>query len=249
MNDKNKYTDESMAEEPDDGGFDSGKALKGFSDDEEGLRFGSNKEKEGYLPDFTDEMEYDAMGREKSGFFSRLFSLPNIPVGWLGVFLVVLVALLLFLPQFNRSGNEQINALHDRMKNLEEQWAHMPQLSEAPKVEEAGLSSIKETNERVDALEKALASATSQMKNEVNALKSALAQVTPRPAVEKPVTKDTALKKTAEPAPMKYHTVKAGENLFRISLKYGLKQDELLKLNNLEKNAIIVPGQKLKVGK
>ena len=42
----------------------------------------------------------------------------------------------------------------------------------------------------------------------------------------------------------KTHIVQNGENVYRISLKYNIKQDELIKLNNIKNNFIKV-GQKL----
>lgn len=44
-----------------------------------------------------------------------------------------------------------------------------------------------------------------------------------------------------------YHTVSAGENLYRISLKYNTTVDKILKLNNLKNADRIVEGQKLRV--
>lgn len=44
-----------------------------------------------------------------------------------------------------------------------------------------------------------------------------------------------------------YHTVAAGENLYRISLKYNTTVDKILKLNNLKNADHIVLGQKLRV--
>ena len=44
-----------------------------------------------------------------------------------------------------------------------------------------------------------------------------------------------------------YHTVKAGENLYRISVKYNTTVDNILKLNNLKNADKIVEGQKLRV--
>lgn len=44
-----------------------------------------------------------------------------------------------------------------------------------------------------------------------------------------------------------YHTVKTGENLYRISLKYNTTVDAILKLNNLKNADKIVEGQKLRV--
>ncbi|MCX7988913.1 MAG: LysM peptidoglycan-binding domain-containing protein [Thermodesulfovibrio sp.] len=47
---------------------------------------------------------------------------------------------------------------------------------------------------------------------------------------------------------IQYHTVKKGENLFRIANKYNISVDELKRLNNLNKNKLSV-GQKLIVKK
>lgn len=44
-----------------------------------------------------------------------------------------------------------------------------------------------------------------------------------------------------------YHTVAAGENLYRISLKYNTTVDKILKLNNLKNADRIVEGQKIRV--
>ena len=44
-----------------------------------------------------------------------------------------------------------------------------------------------------------------------------------------------------------YHQVKAGETLYRISLRYNLTVDELKRLNNLAASSVIHVGQKLKV--
>lgn len=44
----------------------------------------------------------------------------------------------------------------------------------------------------------------------------------------------------------KIHIVKDGENIYRISLKYKIKQNDLIKLNNISNNVIKI-GQKLKL--
>jgi N-acetylmuramoyl-L-alanine amidase len=44
-----------------------------------------------------------------------------------------------------------------------------------------------------------------------------------------------------------YHTVVAGETLYRISVKYNTTVDKILKLNNLKNADRIVEGQKLRV--
>lgn len=44
-----------------------------------------------------------------------------------------------------------------------------------------------------------------------------------------------------------YHTVAAGENLYRISVKYNTTVDKIIKLNNLKNADRIVEGQKIRV--
>ena len=45
----------------------------------------------------------------------------------------------------------------------------------------------------------------------------------------------------------RYHEIQPGENLYRISLKYGISLDELCRLNNMTPDQFIHPGQKLLV--
>jgi hypothetical protein len=44
-----------------------------------------------------------------------------------------------------------------------------------------------------------------------------------------------------------YHLVTRGETLYRISKKYGISVDDLRRLNNMDPNALIHPGQELLV--
>ena len=45
----------------------------------------------------------------------------------------------------------------------------------------------------------------------------------------------------------KYHTVQSGENLFRISQKYGLTVDQLRRLNGMKEGDVLKAGQRLVV--
>lgn len=51
--------------------------------------------------------------------------------------------------------------------------------------------------------------------------------------------------KTGSQDKRRVHEVRKGENLYRISLKYGLTVDELCRLNNIAASQAIYPGQKL----
>ena len=49
------------------------------------------------------------------------------------------------------------------------------------------------------------------------------------------------------PTPILYHSVRSGQTLWEVALTYGLTLDELLALNNLDQNAILIPGDQLLV--
>jgi LysM repeat protein len=62
-----------------------------------------------------------------------------------------------------------------------------------------------------------------------------------------PTASETVTTPTTQGTEPVYHTVKAGENLYRISVKYNTTVDNILKLNNLKNADRIVEGQKLRV--
>ena len=46
-----------------------------------------------------------------------------------------------------------------------------------------------------------------------------------------------------------YHTVRRGENIYRIARKYGLSMDQILRWNKLNRKSVVFPGQKLRLTK
>jgi LysM repeat protein len=86
--------------------------------------------------------------------------------------------------------------------------------------------------------------------NEVETLSSKVS------ALEKRMTLSQANKKSSTDSPKqskavkkRYHEVKKGETLYRISKQYGITVDELRRLNKLSPNQPIEVGQKLLVSK
>ncbi len=72
--------------------------------------------------------------------------------------------------------------------------------------------------------------------------KAVLARFAPETAAPAPAPK----REQAPVVPAKFHIVKEGESLWRISRQYGLKVDEIVKLNALEKDSLF-PGMTLKL--
>jgi membrane-bound lytic murein transglycosylase D len=71
-------------------------------------------------------------------------------------------------------------------------------------------------------------------------------QLAENTAAKKPVAKPKT-----KPAPVtgdtKYHSIKSGESLYMLSLKYGVPLNSLLKLNGLSKNSTLSIGQKIRI--
>lgn len=69
----------------------------------------------------------------------------------------------------------------------------------------------------------------------------------PAESVSLEKVKEEGEKKTQENGPAEYHIVKAGETMYRISVKYNISLTKLLQLNNMKETDKIDIGQKIRV--
>lgn len=118
----------------------------------------------------------------------------------------------------------KLGSLEQKIVALEKQQAALQARLPAEGAEAALTGKIDTLAQRVEALEKK-----------------------PAPvAAEKP---KAAQKEKAASSGKKVHTVQKGETIYGISKKYGMKPDDLRKLNNLGAEDTVKPGQKLVVSK
>ena len=118
----------------------------------------------------------------------------------------------------------KIGSLEQKITAMEKQQAALQARLPAEGAEAALTGKIDTLAQRVEALEKK-----------------------PAPvAAEKP---KAAQKEKAASSGKKVHTVQKGETIYGISKKYGMKPDDLRKLNNLGAEDTVKPGQKLVVSK
>jgi membrane-bound lytic murein transglycosylase D len=92
-----------------------------------------------------------------------------------------------------------------------------------------------------------LATSLSAVQNRLEKLEKgrAAAAAKSQPPVDKAVN---GTPKAAKAAPkIAYHTVAKGDTLYSVGRKYGLKVDQLLKINHLPADTVIKPGQRLRV--
>jgi LysM repeat protein len=177
----------------------------------------------------------------------------------LGVAVLGLI-LILMLPRVQPSGGEeQLLALETRIEALEQQLAKFDSVDDnVSRIWEQAKSfeQFKERFERTDASTSLrmdhLATSLSAVQNRLEKLEksrtTAAAAAKSKPPVNKDVSGAPKTSPTTKSAPQDaYHTVTKGDTLYSVGRKYGLKVDELLKINHLPADTVIKPGQRLRV--
>ncbi|MDF1591158.1 MAG: LysM peptidoglycan-binding domain-containing protein [Desulfobacterales bacterium] len=169
----------------------------------------------------------------------------KMPVMLVGGGILILVVLIIWLI-YGSGGNsnvQQVNLLEPRVKALEDRLSSLEPFAGAANIAAQQEKTIAELTRRIDGLEAVFT-------KEIDSLSKRMATVKPQktaaplPAKSQP---DQTAPGTADARKATHHVVQAGENLYRISLRYNIKLDELLRLNNLKPGAAIQPGQKLLV--
>jgi len=158
----------------------------------------------------------------------------------LPAFLIVLLAIVLvlgisyFLTKRPAGGDKallsKMTALEEKIASLEKQMGELQSKSGTPGPDPSLAQRVDVLSQKVATLEKQKTPALEKQK---------------APAME-PKGKP-APPKAAVTAEKRYHTVQKGETLYRISKKYGIRVEEIRKLNNLSGSQSLKTGQKLLV--
>jgi anti-anti-sigma factor len=182
----------------------------------------------------------DEEGQNRRGFAPRHNSRKPLLLAGLAVLVLALIVLY-FIVQGEKKGPEvDLQPLLKKMGLIEERMAKLESRGkEAPQVQEKLDSLTRNLNERLSHLEKDI----NQIKEEA-ASGTKKAEIIP-PAAPTPAPPPRA---PAKPGATRFHTVAAGENLYRIALRYNLSVEELRRLNNLRSDQSLQVGQKLTVG-
>ena len=166
-------------------------------------------------------MQFENIKPETNSNLSRKFQTVFVLIG---AALVVLIALAVMF-----FSNSRIHAVENRVKLLE-----------------AKLGQAEDRLIRFEKIDEKLADTDSKIRvlfsnyKQVGIIKDRLDRL------EGSVSRSTD-KSSAKGTEARFHQVKAGETLYAISRHYGLKVDELRRLNELAPGAVIYPGQKLVV--
>jgi len=141
------------------------------------------------------------------------------------------------------NGDGQISSMNERLERMEDRLSGIEVMNDRlssldRQITEFQIALIERLNSFESYMSQKIRSANTVSDNlHTEAVK---AEEKPLPAVQT----ETALKTKDK---VQYHHVKAGETLYRISLRYNLSVEELKRLNNLASGSVIHVGQKLKV--
>lgn len=151
----------------------------------------------------------------------------------LGAAFLLIILMIVFWSIYRNDSPEQWNRVIDKLGSLEERLATLEKQQEqqGKRIEGSDavlvkqIESLSSLSSRVETLEK------HRTESRIGA----------RP-ISGAATKQSAVSPSAG---KRYHEVKSGETLYSISKKYGTSVNELRRLNKLEPNQSIEPGQKL----
>jgi LysM repeat protein len=199
--------------------------------------------------EYFDEEEYSPWAEGKSQKKDKTLKKPPVLFILLAVAIVALVAVLLMLlvsGDGNPISQHKLDALEGRIMALEERLDKYEAIDEKVTRIWEQAKSFEKFKDRFDRSE---ASMSLRMDHLTMSLETMQKQLnTSQKKAAAPPADATPKKTSATSTPkakIKYHQVKAGETLYSISKQYGLKVEELLKLNRMTTGSVIVVGQKL----
>ena len=207
------------------------------------------KEPEG---DFLEDEDYPVWQKPKKSLFGdKLFKKLEIPFIAMGVGLIVLI--ILFVVSISGRDNTnfdiQVASIEKRLRQIEDRLNNLELNTGGGKQVEEQNSKLVEINDKVSRLEASVALRMDQIAAEMNRMQKRASSARTSRATTTGAKKTTTSKPAQTTSNLKYHQVRAGETLYGIGKRYGLKLGELLRLNKMKSGAVIYPGQKLVVGK
>lgn len=163
--------------------------------------------------------------RQKDAYPSGPSGRPGLLLGLGAVILILLIVLLL-----RGSSKQDLTPIQNRLDRLETAAALVEGYGKRIEILENQMKSLQQSQSKLESSGKSTAERLDKLSRQME-----------KPAAQTPPQKESVQAKA------KVHEVRPGDTLYGIAGKYGITLDQLLRLNNLKKNAAIQPGQKLLV--
>lgn len=183
---------------------------------------------------------------------SRPKSMKPVLIGG-GILLVAVIVILMFLSGSPKTAEKDlIKSIETRLKTIEEKLAKLEWIDTGMARLERKEKEMASISERMIQIESTLTKKVDQLSRDMSKPAAKPAEAAPpKPESAAPHKPEPATPKTAAPAKVekdikaRMHVVQKGETVFGISRKYGIPADQLMKMNKLNPNDAIKPGQQL----
>ena len=198
--------------------------------------------------EYFDEEQYSPWSTAKDpSKRGRLGMVPLIFI-LLGLAIIASVTALLMLMLSNNGdtvNRQQWMAMEEKVRLLEERLDKFEAIDEKVTRIWEQAKSFEKFKDRFDRTEASMSLRMDHLTMSLEALQKQVSktqQAVPKPAAGK---KDEGKASGTAPGKIVYHTVTAGDTFYSISKRYNLEIDQLLDMNQLKKDSILQPGQKL----
>jgi hypothetical protein len=204
-----------------------------------GMKWKDTEESENSENEEEEEYFEEAYSPLKSRKFTLGFnwsSLPGKPVFWFAGGAVILLILLLILFAGGDADFPQRDEFDKRIALLENRLELLDQIDDRLEILEKERGGTQPIMKRLERLETGIAKKLTDMSNRISRMQKQIAAVPKKQDIKASGTGATS---------GQYHVVQKGETLYSISKKYGLTVEALKRINKLDKDAVIQPGQRL----
>jgi len=203
-----------------------------------------DNEKKEFEEQIADDLDYtrkDENTRRRKSILNFNPRRKTLILGGAGI-LILIVLIALFSGGDNKLSTGDLTSIQVKLDQLENRLTHLEgmeaRIASLERQEKGWEQSVAE----VDRSGKSLTQRLDKLTQKVDQLETRVAS-----APAKTEAPDPIQRRPFPPDKGRYHEVRSGETLYRISRQYGISVDELCRLNNLTPEQAIHPGQKLLV--
>jgi len=156
--------------------------------------------------------------------------------------IIGLLLVALFFSGWREGPPEDLKALRTELNRIGERLTRLESVGKRVAQLEKGEKRLERASARAEKSILVLSKAVHQIKKKTGSLEKKLAALSQTTRASRGTSKKAAPRTGA-----RYHVVQPKENLTWIAQKYGMTLKELCRLNNITRNHVIRPGQKLLV--
>ena len=186
--------------------------------------------------DFLEDDDYPAWQKPKKRLFGDSLS-KKLEIPFIGLAVALVVLIVIFVVSISGRDNtdvdNQIASIEKRLRQTEDRLNNLELNTGGGKQIEEQNSKLEELNAKMSRLEASVALRMDQIAAEMNRMQKR-ASSTSTPTSSDRAKQTVSSKPAQTTSKLKYHQVRTGDTLYSIGKRYGLKLDELLRLNNIK---------------